>query len=68
MEEQYNYKHVISYTVIALNNLLNSANKDEIDLKTIVKFVEPLKDIHKKEYVIDFADKLLEEEKNKEKI
>ena len=68
MEEQYSFEHVIAYAVIGLFNLLNSANKDNIDLKTMVMFVEPLKDVHKKEFVIDFANKLLEAEKGSKKL
>ena len=63
MEEQYSFEHVIAYAVIGLYNLLNSANKENIDLQTMVMFVEPLKDVHKKEFVINFAKKLLEDEK-----
>ena len=63
MEEQYSFEHVIAYAVIGLFNLLNSANKENIDLQTMVMFVEPLKDVHKKEFVIDFANKLLEAER-----
>ena len=68
MEEQYSFEHVIAYAVIGLFNLLNSANKENIDLQTMVMFVEPLKDVHKKEFVIDFANKLLEAERGSKKL
>ena len=43
----YTWKQVISYNIIALHNLLNSAN--DINLKNIKMFIEPLQDLYNNE-------------------
>ena len=58
MEEIYRFEHVIAYSVIALSNMLNSANKENINLKTMVMFIQPLEEIYRKEQVIEIANKL----------
>ena len=58
----YNWNQVKAYAKIGLHNLLNSGNRDNID--KLDMFLEPLKDIHKKEDVVKYAEKLLKE-KNK---
>ncbi|MBP3596475.1 MAG: hypothetical protein J6J60_04155 [Clostridia bacterium] len=63
-EELYTYSQVKSFALIALHNLLNSGNNDNINLRTFQMFLDPLDRVHKKENVIDFAEKLLESEKN----
>ncbi len=63
MGNLYTYKQVKGYALIALHNLLNSANKDSINLNTFEMFLEPLEKIHKKENVVSFSKKLLENEK-----
>ncbi|MBQ2917154.1 MAG: hypothetical protein IJE59_03140 [Clostridia bacterium] len=59
----YTYKQVKGYALIALHNLLNSANKDSINLSTFEMFLDPLEQVHKKENVVSFSEKLLENEK-----
>jgi len=59
----YTYKQVKGYALIALHNLLNSANRDSINLSTFEMFLEPLEQVHKKENVVSFSEKLLENEK-----
>lgn len=66
MGNLYNYKQVESFALIGLHNLLNSANKDNIDLNTFKMFLDPLEKLHRKDYAVEYANKLLEEEKKKE--
>lgn len=55
----YNWNQVKAYAKIGLHNLLHSGNRDDIDnLKTFDMFLEPLKDIHRKEDVVKYAEKL----------
>ena len=42
----YNWKQVVSYGLIALHNLLNSAN--EVNIKNMQMFYEPLQELHSK--------------------
>lgn len=63
----YNYEQVESFALIGLHNLLNSANKDKLDLKTFKMFLDPLEKLHSKEFAVKYANKLLEEENKKEK-
>ena len=57
----YTWKQVISYNIIALHNLLNSAN--DINLKNIKMFIEPLQDLYDNEEAEKYAEKLLNSEK-----
>lgn len=59
----YTYKQVKAYALIGLHNLLNSGNKDSINLETFEMFLEPLEKVHTKEKVAAFSQKLLEDEK-----
>lgn len=59
-KERYNWEQVQAYSVIALNNLLNSAN--DVTLKNIKMIIEPLDLIHTKKTVVEFSEKLLEDE------
>ncbi len=63
----YNYEQVESFALIGLHNLLNSANKDNINLNTFKMFLDPLEKLHSKEFAVNYADKLLEEENKKRK-
>lgn len=58
----YNFKEVKSFAIIGLHNLLNSANRDNINLKTFEMFLEPLEKLHKKEDVVKYAEKLKKRE------
>lgn len=59
-EELYNFEQVIAYAVIGLNNLLKSANKDNINLKDFAElFMKPLNNVHKKENVVEHANRLI---------
>ena len=57
----YTWKQEISYNIIALHNLLNSAN--DIILKNIKMFIEPLQDLYDNEEAEKYAEKLLNSEK-----
>lgn len=63
----YNYEQVEAFALIGLHNLLNSANKDKLDLKTFKMFLDPLEKLHSKEFAVKYANKLLEEENKKRK-
>ena len=65
MGSLYNYKQVEAFALIGLQNLLNSANKDNINLNTFKMFLEPLEKLHSKEFAVNYANKLLENEKKK---
>lgn len=56
----YTWEQVESYSIIALNNLLHSAN--EVNLKNMKMVIEPLQTLHSKDEVIKFAERLLEKE------
>lgn len=58
MEVLYNFKEVKSFALIGLHNLLSSANRDNINLKTFDMFLDPLEKVHKKEEVVEYAEKL----------
>ncbi len=64
-KEKYSWEQVISYCIIALNNLQNSAN--DITLKNIKMIIEPLDTIHTKKTVVEYAKALIEQEINKDK-
>ena len=55
--ETYTWEQVRAYTIIALNNLMNSANK--IDLKGIKMCIDPLQTIHHKDAVVSYSKRLL---------
>ena len=67
MGKLYDYKLVEAFALIGLHNLLNSANKDNINLKTFKMFLDPLEKLHSKEFAINYANSLLEEENKKDK-
>ena len=60
-KELYTWKQVESYCIIALNNLLHSAN--DIKLKNMTIFIKPLKNLHSKDKVEEYANQLIENEK-----
>ena len=57
----YNWKQVVSYGLIALHNLLNSAN--EVNIKNMQIFDEPLQELHSKKEAEKYAEILLNKEK-----
>ena len=67
MGNLYNYEQVEAFALIGLHNLLNSANKDNINLNTIKMFLKPLEKLHSKEFAVNYANTLLEEENKKDK-
>lgn len=60
-DKSYNWNQVISYSIIALHNLLNSAN--EVNLKNMMMFIEPLQELHTKEEAVKYSNMLLNKEK-----
>ena len=67
MGNLYNYEQVEAFALIGLHNLLNSANKDNINLNTFKMFLKPLEKLHSKEFAVNYANTLLEEENKKNK-
>ena len=61
-KEKYNWQHVQAYSIIALNNLLNSAN--DITLENMKMIIEPLDLLHTKKEVIEYSEKLLKNKNN----
>lgn len=59
-EELYTWEHVRAYSIIALHNLLHSAN--DVNLKNMKLFIDPLQTLYGKEGIIGFAERLLEKE------
>ena len=59
-KELYTWEQLRAYSIIALHNLLHSAN--EVDLKNMKMFIDPLQTLYGKEGVIGFAERLLEKE------
>ena len=57
----YTWKPVLSYYILALHNLLHSAN--DISLKNIKMFIEPLQELYDKEQAEKYAEQLLNNEK-----
>lgn len=55
--KSYNWEQVVSYSIIALHNLLNSAN--DVNLKNMKMFIEALQELHTKEEAVEYAEKLL---------
>ena len=60
-DKSYYWNKVISYSIIALHNLLNSAN--EVNLKNMMMFIEPLQELHTKEEAVKYSKMLLNKEK-----
>ena len=67
MGNLYNYEQVEAFALIGLHNLLNSANKDNINLNTFKMFLKPLEKLHSKEFAVNYANTLLEEKNKKDK-
>lgn len=61
MEEKlYTWEQVRAYSIIALHNLLNSAN--DVNLHNIKMFIDPLQTLYGKDGVVGFAERLLNKE------
>lgn len=60
-KELYTWEQVEAYSITALHNLLHSAN--DINLKNMKLFIEPLKSLHDKKDIVKHANKLIENNK-----
>ena len=60
-QESYTWEQVRAYSIIALHNLLHSAN--EVNLKNIKMFIDPLQTLYGKDGIVGYADNLIENEK-----
>ena len=59
-QELYTWEQLRAYSIIALHSLLHSAN--EINLKNMKMFIDPLQILYSKAEVIGFSKRLLEQE------
>lgn len=59
-KELYTWEQVRAYSIIALHNLLNSANK--VNLVNIKMFIDPLQTLYGKDGIVGVAEKLLQNE------
>ncbi len=59
-KELYTWEQVRAYSIIALHNLLNSAN--EINLKNMKLFIDPLQTLYSKDGIIGVAERLINKE------
>lgn len=57
----YTWEQVEAYSVIALHNLLHSAN--EINLKNIKMVIEPLQTLYSREKAVEMAERLIHNQK-----
>ncbi len=56
-KELYTWEQVRAYSIIALHNLLHSAN--QVNLKNIKMFMDPLQTLYGKDGVVEYAELLL---------
>lgn len=59
-KELYSWEQVRAYSIIALHNLLNSAN--DINLKNMKLFMDPLQTLYGKNEIVKVAEKLINNE------
>lgn len=57
----YTWEQVEAYSIIALHNLLNSAN--EVNLNNIKMFIEPLQTLYSADKVIEMSVTLINKQK-----
>lgn len=60
----YSWDEVKAYSIIALHNLLHSAN--EVNITNIDIFIDPLRDLYDDD-VVEYAKKILSEDKKSKK-
>ena len=56
-KELYTWEQVRAYSIIALHNLVHSAN--QVNLNNIKKFIDPLQTLYGKDGVVEYAELLL---------
>lgn len=61
MDNIYSFDDIVAYSTVALNNLLKSANKDNIDILAYLIFIEGLKSMPK-EKVTNLYNILIQKE------
>ncbi|MEE1530864.1 MAG: hypothetical protein UGE22_02470 [Clostridia bacterium] len=59
-KELYSWEQVRAYSIMALHNLLNSAN--DINLKNMKLFMDPLQTLYGKNEIVRVAEKLINNE------
>lgn len=61
MEKLYTWEQVEAYSIIALHNLLHSAN--EVNLKNIKMFIEPLQSLYRADKAVEMSKRLINKQK-----
>ena len=59
-ENTYTWEQVRAYSIIALNNLLNSENN--ISLRKMKLYIDSLQTMHHKDGVVGYSQRLIEKE------
>jgi len=62
VDNKYSFDDIVAYSIVALNNFLKSANKDNIDIENYLIFIEGLKDMPKEKVTIIY-NVLIQKEK-----
>lgn len=60
-EKLYTWDQVKAFSIITLHNILHSAN--EVNLKNVIMFIEPLESLNEKIDIIEYAQILIKNEK-----
>lgn len=58
--ELYTWEQVRAYSIVALHNLLNSAN--DVNLKNMKLFIDPLQTLYGKDEIVGVAERLTNKE------
>lgn len=61
-EPKFTYEDVTAYAVMGLFELMNSVEKKDINLHSMVWIMEKIKNKYSKDLIVDFACKLIEAE------
>ena len=59
-KEFYSWEQVRAYSIIALHNLLNSAN--DVNLKNMKLFIDPLQTLYSKDGIVGIAERIMKKE------
>lgn len=60
-QKLYTWDQVKAFSIITLHNILHSAN--EVNLKNVIMFIEPLESLNEKIDIIEYAQILIKNEK-----
>lgn len=63
-EQKYTYEDVTAYAVMGLFELINTVDRKDINLHTMVMIMEKIENKYTRDLIVDFACKLIEAERN----